>query len=180
MPRRGAVALVTTTLAVLLLFGFKTSDPTSLAGAGPATAIVGDPTPSRQPGSVAVTTPPPATPRSTGGSSGATPPPAPTQPPQAGGGGGGASGTFTGSTSHTPYGPVQVAIVMKGGKITDVQELQLPSDRRLSQQISDYAGPILRSQTLNAQSSNINGVSGASYTSQGFYESLQSALAQVH
>jgi len=179
VPRRGAVALVTTTLAVLLLFGFKTSDPTSLAGAGPGTAIIGDPTPSRQPGSVAVTTPPPATPatpRSTGGSSGATPP-APTQPPQAGGG---ASGTFTGSVSRTPYGPVQVAIVMKGGKITDVQELQLPSDRRLSQQISDYAGPILRSQTLSAQSANIDGVSGASYTSQGFYESLQSALAQVH
>lgn len=176
MPRRGAVALVTTTLAVLLLFGFKTSDPGNPVGAGPATAIIGDPTPSRQPGSVAVTTPPPATPRSTGGSSGATPP-APTQPPQAGGG---ASGTFTGSVSRTPYGPVQVAIVMRGGKITDVQELQLPSDRRLSQQISDYAGPILRSQTLNAQSANINGVSGASYTSEGFYESLQSALAQVH
>lgn len=173
MPKRGAVALITTTLAVFLLFGFKTSDPTNLAGAGPATAIIGDPTPSRQPGPVAVTTTPVPTPRSNGGTSVATPV-APTDAP------GVASGTFTGSTIRTPYGPVQVAIVMKGGKITDVQELQLPSDRRLSQQISDYAGPILRSQTLSAQSANINGVSGASYTSEGFFESLQSALTQVH
>lgn len=175
MPRRGAVALVTTTLAVLLLFGFKTSDPGTPVGNGPSTAIIGDPTPTQQPGSVAVTATPVPTARSNGGSSASTPTPTPTAPAQAGGG---TSGTFTGNLIRTPYGPVQVAIVVKGGKITDVQELQLPSDRRLSQQISDYAGPILRSQTLSAQSANINGVSGASYTSEGFYESLQSALAQ--
>ena len=177
MPRRGAVALVTTTLAVLLLFGFKTSDPGTPVSTGPSTAIIGDPTPT-QPGSVAVTTTPVPTSRSNGGSSGATPTPTPTPAPAQGGGG--TSGTFTGNVIRTPYGPVQVAIVVKGGKITDVQELQLPSDRRLSQQISDYAGPILRSQTLSAQSANIDGVSGASYTSQGFYQSLQSALAQEH
>lgn len=174
MPKRGAVALVTTTLAVFLLFGFKTGDPTSLAGGGSPAAIIGDPSPSRLPGPVAVTTTPAPTTRSTGGTSVATLP-APTDAP-----GGSTSGTFTGNVSRTPFGNVQVAIVIKAGKITDVQELQLPSDRRLSQQISNYAGPILRSQTLSAQSANINGVSGASYTSEGFYESLQSALSQVH
>ena len=68
---------------------------------------------------------------------------------------------------------------MNGGKIVDVQALQLPSDRRLSQQISEQAGPLLRSQVLRAQSADISGVSGASYTSQGYYDSLQSALAKV-
>jgi uncharacterized protein with FMN-binding domain len=79
----------------------------------------------------------------------------------------------------TPYGAVQVAVVFKAGKILDVRALQMPFDRRLSQQISQQSEPILRSQVLRAQSARINGVSGASYTSEGYYESLQSALAQV-
>jgi uncharacterized protein with FMN-binding domain len=93
--------------------------------------------------------------------------------------GGGATGTYTGDAVDTPYGAVQVAVVMQGGRITDVQELQLPSDRRLSAQISAYAGPRLRDEVIRAQSDNISGVSGASYTSYGFYQSLQSALSQL-
>lgn len=175
VPRRGAIALVTTVLAVILLFSFKTADPPGLGGAGPTSAAVGAPGRTQAPGPVAVGPTPTPAPRSTGGgTTTATPTPATGQ------GGGAASGTFTGHVVRTPYGPVQVAIVMDGGKMVDVQELQLPSDRRLSQQISDYAGPILRSQALAAQSANIDGVSGASYTSDGFYQSLQSALSQVH
>ena len=175
MPKRGALALITTIIGVLLVFNFRTGDSPSLAGSAPTAGIIGAPGSSQPPINVAIG-PTPAAP--TGRPvPGATP--APTQPPTTSGQGS-TSGTFTGNLIRTPYGPVQVAIVIKGGKIVDVQELQLPSDRRLSQQISNYAGPILRTQTLNAQSANINGVSGASYTSQGFYQSLQSALSQVH
>ena len=169
MPRRGAVALVTTVLAVLLLFGFKTGDQTTLAGARPSSAVVGQPTqPTARP--VAIGTGPTQSPRN-----GATPaPPQPTAPPAAG------SGTFTGDAINTAYGTVQIALVVQGGQIVDVKELQMPSDRRLSQQISAEAGPLLRAQVLRAQSANINGVSGASFTSYGYWQSLQSALAQMH
>lgn len=168
VPRRGAVALVTTVLAVLLLFGFKTEDQTTLAGARPSSAVVGQPTPTTRPvaGGTGPTQPPVA---------GATPaPPGPTAAP------GTVSGTFTGAAIDTPYGTVQIALVVQNGKIVDVNELQMPFDRRLSQQISAEAGPLLRNQVLRAQSANINGVSGASYTSYGYWQSLQSALSQEH
>lgn len=93
--------------------------------------------------------------------------------------GNGVSGTFTGDAIDTPYGTVQVALVVQDGQIVDVQELQLPNDRRLSAQISSEAGPILRDEVITAQGDNINSVSGASYTSYGFYKSLQSALHQI-
>jgi len=161
VPRRGAVALVTTVLAVLLLMGFKTQEQTSpgLAGAVPSQAVIGAPHPTGRP--VA----------SAGG-----PTPAPTPTPA---GVAGASGTFTGDAIDTPYGTVQIALVVQDGEIVDVQDLQMPFDRRLSQQISAEAGPLLRNQVLRAQSANINGVSGASYTSYGYWQSLQSALAKM-
>ena len=90
-----------------------------------------------------------------------------------------ASGTYTGKAINTPYGTVQIALVVQNGQIVDVQELQMPSDRRLSAQISAQAGPMLKDQVIQAQSDQINGVSGASYTSYGFYLSLQSALQQM-
>ena len=74
-----------------------------------------------------------------------------------------------------PYGDVQVQITVKNGKITDVQALAMPTGGH-SGRISNYVAPILRSQALSAQSANINGVSGASYTSQAYAESLQGAL----
>ena len=69
-------------------------------------------------------------------------------------------------------------IVVVNGRITDAHFVSLPSDRR-SQQIANFAEPVLRQETLAAQSSNINGVGGASYTSYGWYISLQSALKQA-
>lgn len=86
------------------------------------------------------------------------------------------NGTFKGSSSSTPYGDVQIAIVVSDGKITDVKYLSYPSDDRHSEMLSTQALPILKSETLSAQSSNIDGVSGASYTSQGYVESLQAAI----
>lgn len=86
------------------------------------------------------------------------------------------SGTFQGTTAETQFGPVQVEIVVSGGKITDVKALQLTDQGGRSVEISNYAAPILRSEALSAQSSNIQSVSGATYTSDGYITSLQAAI----
>jgi len=72
-----------------------------------------------------------------------------------------------------------VKVTVSNGKITDVQALQLPNQDGRSYQISQTVEPMLRQQVLQAQSGNISGVSGATYTSTGYYESLQSALSQL-
>ncbi|MGW2959737.1 FMN-binding protein [Streptomyces sp. NPDC001220] len=94
------------------------------------------------------------------------------------GGSGGATGTrtVTGDTVQTRWGPVQVRVTIKSGKITDVTALQYPQDNPRDQQINDYALPQLRSEALTAQSARIDTVSGATYTSEGYQQSLQSAL----
>jgi len=89
------------------------------------------------------------------------------------------SGQFTGSAVQTPFGTVQVQVTMQNGTITDVQALQLPTGRGHTQQVSSYAGPQLRSEVLQAQSANVNTISGATYTSDGYIQSLQSALDQA-
>ena len=185
MPKRGAIALVTTALAVVLLFTFKPADQVSGLPGVPnlgAGNPVGIPTSRPVAGAQPRPTPRPAATSAGGTTASAAPgataqpdPPAPTDTPAPGGG---ATGTYTGDAIDTPYGTVQIAIVVQGGRITDVRELQLPRDRQLSAQISAYAGPRLRAQVIQAQGDNITGVSGASYTSYGFYQSLQSALAQ--
>ena len=88
-------------------------------------------------------------------------------------------GTYVGSAENAFYGTVQVQAVTKGGKITDVQFLSYPSDRRTSQQINSRAIPILQQETIAAQSASVNTVTGATYTSEAFIASLQSALAQA-
>lgn len=84
--------------------------------------------------------------------------------------------TVTGDTVQTRWGPVQVRITVKNGKITDVTAVQYPSDNPRDQQINAYAIPQLKSEALAAQSASIDTVSGASYTSDGYRQSLQSAL----
>ena len=88
-----------------------------------------------------------------------------------------ASGTFTGDSVNVRYGNVQVKITVENGKITDAQAVQAPSGR--NDRWTQMAVPILRQQTLQAQSANINGASGASFTSYGWYTSLVSALAKA-
>lgn len=90
-----------------------------------------------------------------------------------------ASKTVTGSLVNTQFGPVQVQVTAQSGKITDVQAVALPNADGHSASISQYAGPQLSQQALAAQSANIDGVAGASYTSQGYRQSLQSALTQL-
>lgn len=85
--------------------------------------------------------------------------------------------SYTGDAVDIGYGIVQVKITVSDGKITDAVAVQAPSGR--SQRFSDMAVPILRSQTLQLQSAAIYGVSGASYTSYGWYQSLISALQKA-
>jgi uncharacterized protein with FMN-binding domain len=84
-----------------------------------------------------------------------------------------------GDSIDTRWGPVQVEVTVAGGKITDVQPLAVPYDRGKSQEINDYAVPILRQEIIDAQSAQIDTVSGATYTSDGYRNSLQSALDRI-
>jgi uncharacterized protein with FMN-binding domain len=161
-PRRGAAALLVTTVALVLLLSFKTPD---------------EPLPARDGGGVAViergTTPSAsAAPRSTGAPATATSP-APTA--AAGGAAAAAAASVDGAVVDTQFGPVQVRIDVAAGRVADVVALQLPTGRH-SGQISSYAAPLLRQEALQAQSARIDTVSGATYTSDAYVQSLQAAL----
>ncbi len=160
IPKRGAAALLVTVLALVLLLSFKTPDqPLPDRGGGIAVVAEGaQPTPA-----------PRATraPRSNG---------APAATPTPGNAGGaGAASTVDGPVVSTRFGPVQVRISVVAGRLQDVVALQLPSGRH-SGQISAYSAPILRQEALQAQSASIDTVSGATYTSDAYAQSLQAAL----
>ncbi|QJT05910.1 FMN-binding protein [Streptomyces asoensis] len=98
-------------------------------------------------------------------------------------GSGGSSGsaatgtrTLTGDSVQTRWGPVQVRVTLKDGKLTDVTAVTYPQENPRDQQINAYAIPQLTREALTAQSADIDTVSGATYTSDGYRESLQSAL----
>ncbi|MEU1296832.1 FMN-binding protein [Streptomyces sp. NPDC005840] len=90
------------------------------------------------------------------------------------------TGTYTGDPVDTQYGTVQVAATLVGGKLTAVKVLQAPDANGRDQQIAGYALPRLTQEAIGAQSAHIDAVSGASYTSQGYTRSLQSALDRAH
>ena len=87
------------------------------------------------------------------------------------------SGTFTGPSVYVNYGNVQVQITVVNGVITDAKAIKAPSGK--NDRYTNLAVPILKQQTLAAQSANIKGASGASYTSYGWFTSLQGALADA-
>ncbi len=87
------------------------------------------------------------------------------------------NGTFTGPSINVNYGNVQVKITVVNGRITDAVAVNAPSGK--NDRYTNMAVPILKAQTLKAQSADIQGASGASYTSYGWYTSLQGALAQA-
>jgi uncharacterized protein with FMN-binding domain len=87
------------------------------------------------------------------------------------------TGVFTGDVVNMRYGNVQVKITVENGKITDAQAVQSPTGR--NDRWTQMSVPVLRERTLAAQSANISGVSGASFTSYGWYTSLASALAKA-
>lgn len=88
-------------------------------------------------------------------------------------------GTYTGQTENTPYGPVEVSVVVSGGKIANINFLQMPSDLEHSAMLTQYSEPLLKQTTLQAQNANIDFVSGATVTSSGYQQSLQAALDQA-
>ncbi len=175
-----------------------TAPGASAAGAVETTETTGRPTPAGTATHGATSTPPgtspeprtptPATPPPTHASvAGSTPTPMPvaptpaptrapapqpTAPPPAPPAG------YTGSVVTTKYGPMQVKVVWSGGKITDVVTLQMTNSSSHSTALSQHACPILRSEALAAQSANIATVSGATYTSNGYKQSMQSAVNQ--
>lgn len=169
MPKRGIAALAITVVALVLLLSFKTPDVVPARGGG--VAIV-------EPGAAAPSA-------ATGDTSGSAATPAPaadaTPSPTTSTGGGtttAASATIDGPVVDTRYGPVQVEIVLSGGQLQDVVAIQLPTGRR-SGQISNAAAPILREEALQAKSASIDMVSGATYTSDAYAQSLQAALDQA-
>ena len=164
-PKRGAIAAGLTAAGLALLFSFKTPDRiTTLASLSNGSATNGTGSSSGTGNS-----------RGTGTTSGAVSTPTPSASPT----GSTANGTLTGSVVETQFGPVQVAVTFSNGTITNIQALQLPSDRMRSAQISSYAEPILRDEVLQAQSAQVDLVSGATYTSLGYQQSLQAVLDQV-
>jgi uncharacterized protein with FMN-binding domain len=94
-------------------------------------------------------------------------------------GGAGGSGTATGDAIDTRYGPVQVRVTVKDGTITAIQGLVLTGDDPRSAEISSSAEPALRQEALSRQSAAIDAVSGATFTSAGYAQSLQSALDKL-
>ena len=88
-------------------------------------------------------------------------------------------GTYNGPVTDAFYGNIQVAVVISGGKITDVQFLQFPNDTAHSVEVSNQSLPQLKQEAITAQSAQVDIVSGATQTSQAFMQSLQSALQQA-
>jgi uncharacterized protein with FMN-binding domain len=166
-PKRGAIALVTTVLALILLISFKTPDDVPVSTGGTGVGDVGTGTDTNTGVNPATTADPEASVAPS-----ATKAPTASAAPAAG------SSTVTGSVVSTRYGDVEVSITVANGKVASVQAVELPSGGR-SGRISDYAAPILSSEALQAQSAKIDIVSGATYTSEAYAQSLQSALDQA-
>ncbi|MGI8609010.1 MAG: FMN-binding protein [Candidatus Dormibacteria bacterium] len=156
---RAAVAGIATVVGLVLVFSFKTPDATRPGG---VVAVLPSPSPATDSG-----TPPP--------SGGASPSPSPS-----GAGGTYKDGTYSGQDVPNRYGDVQVKVVVSGGRIKDVQAVQLPFDRQRSAEISQQAAPLLHDEVIQAQSAQIDSLGGATYTSDSYAQSLQSALDMAH
>jgi uncharacterized protein with FMN-binding domain len=90
------------------------------------------------------------------------------------------SGTYTGDAANTRWGVVQVQITVTNGKITKAEAVQYPTGNPRDQEINAYAVPQLNSETVQRQGGNIDAISGATVTSDGYIQSLQSAIDQAN
>ena len=167
IPKRAIGALLSTVLGLVLLLSFKTPEASGIASSSRTNqAVVDQPvggksqsgTSTSQSGS-----------SSTSGGTGKT-------ATGAQGTSGYADGTFTGQDVSMRYGDVQVQVTISGGAVTDVTALQLPNGDGHSSRISSIVEPMLRSEALQAQTASIDLISGATYTSGAYQQSLQSAL----
>jgi len=162
---RNAAIIAATAVTVAVLFLYPTSTnrgttvnrPGQLAPAGIVSA--------------------PGTPRAAGGTAG------PAGAPGSSGGAGTSSAgpiVVNGSPADTAFGPVQVQVTIRAGKIVSATAIVFPQGSGRDQEINSYAIPILQQETVAAQSAQIDAVSGATYTSGGYQQSLQSALDAAH
>jgi uncharacterized protein with FMN-binding domain len=159
--RRIAVALMGTVSGLVLLFSYHTSrNEGAVAVSASAPAVAGS---SGSSGSAGAS-------GSSGAAAGAAPPAAAAS----------AAGTYTGDSVMTRWGAVQVEITVAGGKVTAVQAVEYPQGNARDRQINAYALPVLAQEATQAQSAQIDAVSGATVTSDGYIQSLQSALDQAH
>lgn len=163
--RKITLWLFSTVAALVLLFSYRTSTNSTAANASAATGSTGT-----------------GTGTSSGSSGGSPTPTASSSAGSSSGKSNSSSGTktYTGSTASTRWGDVQVSITVTNGKITDVQVPVYPSGNGRDQEINAYALPILTQETLQAQNAHIDTVSGATVTSNGYLQSLQSALDAAH
>ena len=155
--KRIATWFLSTVTVVVLMFGYHTSTNSTLSATSQP-AFVGS---SNTSGSTSSTT------KSNGGSTGNSNSNSNT------------SSTATGDLAQTRWGPVQVELTVKAGSVTEVRVLQYPTGNSTDEQINSYALPVLIQETLDSQSANIDMVSGATVTSVGYQQSLQSALDQA-
>jgi uncharacterized protein with FMN-binding domain len=149
--KRAFAAIVATVVGLIVLLDFKTHSVRQAAQPAPGTSASNVPSPSATSAKAA----PSATPSRSA-------------KPQ--------TQTVTGSTVRTRYGDVEIQVVLAGTQITSVVPIRLPDSNDVDQEIDQQAVPILIQETLAAQGANIQAVSGATYTSDGYIRSLQSAL----
>ena len=164
--------LMSTLTVLVLLFGYHTSTSSTAAAAGGnssvATPYTGSTsTPTAGSSSSSTDAGSSSSSSSSGSATAASPSSAAT------------SGTVTGTAADTRWGPVQVQLTVANGSITNVSVVEYPDSNGRDQEINAQALPILIQETLKAQSANIDMVSGATYTSDGYVTSLQSALDQA-
>ena len=159
--------LMSTLTVLVLLFGYHTSTSSTAAAAGGNTSAATPYTGSTTASGTASTP-------TTGSSSSSSSASAAASPSSSA-----TSGTVTGTAADTRWGAVQVQITIASGAITNVSVVQYPNSNGKDQEINARAMPILIQETLKAQSADIDMVSGATYTSDGYLTSLQSALDQA-
>ncbi len=160
--RRIVLWAMSTLTLLVLLFGYHTSQGASTTVASSIEQLNN------------------AAPRSTDSGSSSGPTSSGTASTDTAGASGSASTTYAGDTVQTPYGPVQVQITVSGGQITRSEVLQVPWGNGRDQEINSRAVPILNSEAVQSQSARIDMVSGASFTSNGYLTSLQSAIDRAH
>ncbi len=166
--RRAIVAGTATVSGIVLLLGLKPHSSGSALGTSSFSIGSGSNSSPSTSAAAPATTAPAA---GNGQSSSSSPKSSPSTPSTSTG-----TKVVTGDAADTRYGPVQLQVTFSGKKITNINVLQYPTESFRDQPINSYALPILNQEAMSAQSANIDVVSGATYTSDGYAQSLQSAI----
>jgi uncharacterized protein with FMN-binding domain len=174
--KRIVLWVLSTISTVVVLFGYHTSTSSVMATSREGTfsgSLSGQTTSGSAAGSAAGSA------SGSGSTTGGSAPPSDSSSTDTSGSSSASSSTVTGDVAQTRWGPVQVQLDVSGSTITDVTILQYPDSNGRDVEIASYSLPQLIQETLDAQGDSISMVSGATYTSQGYLQSLQSALDQA-